>query len=357
MSMFPRDLVEIQAHYQSLVEGVEAGTLSYDDAVQALQHIAATDAAGVVWRLDINGNFLAGPVGAEPQLSDPYRFVERTAPSPWSQQSAVGNVSQNYFEGHQGQFDDGSFPGSSPSYGQVTNENPSFSYAAGNPTSLGFPQQHEVDTKGNSSRGLLGVVGSILRRPSKKDNSAPSIGVVDAVKRFRTPLILVGAAFVAALIWTNGSESPSTPLEITSSSVEAPGDNTSSSSTTPDTVDPTSSVEAAGTDDKRSLNNTELVTEAEKLLGQLATGNEEVVLSVIANPGKGNRALLRRAQFAGYEAVGLTLRVSSTKAFNKTNATSELELVSISGEVIVKGKVDMVQVENRWLLKTWPELG
>lgn len=331
MVMLPRDLADLQAHYQSLVEGVSAGALSYDDAVQALANIAATDAAGVVWRLDISGNFLSGPAGMEPVLTDPQRFVERTSPGPWDAAvplSAGGPMNAPSFA--TGSFGPGAFGsdagGFDPTYGNGYNTSP---YGAPAPTQPGSP----VETERTDRAGRRG-----LRLPAIPDFNG---GFVESVKRYRTLIIVASAVVGAALIWSTSSTStPTTQLDIPTSTATPSATPISDPAATPTTVAPNP-----------------LLDTTNALLAQLGTGTPVAAPAVVANPGQGDRALLRRAQFAGYTAVGLTLRAVSVTETGEGKATAKVELVNPEGVALIEGSVELVQKEAGWLLKSWPVLG
>ena len=322
--MLPRDLADLQTHYQSLVDGVAAGSLSYEDAIEALAHIAATDANGMVWRLDINGNFLSGSVGSEAVLADPNRFVERTSPGPWDQGIGPVQSSQGYGDRSisTSSADDKHFSSSNQT-------NPGFDFGV-------VPGQGHIDNPQPKDKGER-------RRPSLRLPSVPDFsgGIVQTLKRYRTLIIVGFAALGAALIW--GSSSPSTPateLPVTSSIEETAGVSTSGPVT-----------------DEKEKGSSELLVVANQLLTQIGGGNADTAPSIIGDPGEGNRALLRRAQFAGYAAVGLVLRATAVTSSDDTNATITVSLLNKSGDVVANGKVDLIQTESGWLLKAWPQLG
>jgi hypothetical protein len=357
MSMLPRDLVELQAHYQSLVEGVEAGTLSYDDAVEALSHIASTDAAGVVWRLDISGNFLAAPVGMEPQLTDPHRFVERSSPGPWDQPSTTPAFLTPQPTGPGPQFGDMGFPAQHAYGTQHLNEFPAAPYQTS-----GGPQTFPATGKSSVASAISALYARFAKKPRRPVAShvePTGSTVLETLRRFRTPLIVTGAAVAAALIWTSGTDSPSTDIEVTAptgtSSTGTASDGDIINPAAGESTDP--ATPTAGDTTADASNSAGIAQEAQNLLNLLSSGEAGAVSTAVAEPGKGNRALLRRAQFAGYAAVGLVLKVVSVETNGNRDATAAVQLLSPNGDVIVEGTVELVRSEERWLLRSWPELG
>ena len=337
--MLPRDLADLQNHYQSLVDGVSAGSLSYEDAVDALSHIAATDAAGVVWRLDINGNFLAAPVGMNPVLSDPQRFVERTSPGPWESAAFYGNEQQGT-------------PYGNAAFGAPTA--PGFPAPNADPSAFG-PGQVGGGTFQGQPYGLPtapqmpSTTGDDTgrKRPRFKLPSVPDFngGLIESLKRYRTFIIVGLAALGAAFIWSGSSPStPATELPVTKPTAASPAAIPAEAvpSTTP------------GADTNSA---TALLDVANQLLGQLGTGTANAAPTVVSDPGKGNKGLLRRAQFAGYATVGLYVQAVEISSTGDTTATAKVNLVNASGDVLAQGTVKLVNAGNGWVLKSWPVLG
>lgn len=335
--MLPRDLEDLQSHYQSLVDGVSAGSLSYEDAVDALSHIAATDASGVVWRLDINGNFLAAPVGMDPVLSDPQRFVERTSPGPWEAPAFYGNDQQGGAPYGNAGFGAPSTPGFPTPHTNPSASGPgqvSGGAFQGQPYGLPPGQQVPYSTGEDTGR----------KSPRFKLPSVPDFngGVIESLKRYRTFIIVGLAALGAALIWSGSSPSaPSTELPVTEST----------------TVSPAASPAETVTSPASGVGTTSLLEVANQLLGQLGTGTADAAPPVVVDPGKGNKGLLRRAQFAGYAAVGLSVQAVEISTAGDKTATAKVNLVNASGAVLAQGTVELVNAGNGWVLKSWPVLG
>ena len=93
------------------------------------------------------------------------------------------------------------------------------------------------------------------------------------------------------------------------------------------------------------------------MLGELGTGTAEAAPDVVSDPGRGNKALLRRAQFSGYANVGLSVRAVSVISSTASTAKLKVTLVNAAGELLAKGTVDIIRGESGWLLKSWPVLG
>jgi hypothetical protein len=337
MSILPRDLADLQNHYQSLVEGVSAGSLSYEDAIEALSHIAATDAVGVVWRLDINGNFLAGAVGVEPLLTDPQRFVERTSPGPWN--STTSNIS-----GQQG----GGLYGDVQSTMQTNDYQNQSGYGSGQVNDKQYtPNPYGTPGKQNTNPNQSGIDA----KPKKRLVRLPAVpnfngGVVESLKRYRT-VIVVGVAIAGAVFIWSGT-SPSTPT--TALPIAEP-------TTPPQMNSSQEGSQVTNEDDTQSRSREDLLDLTNSMLAQLGTGTADAAPTVVSDPGNGNKALLRRAQFSGYVNVGLSVKAVSLASSTASTATVRVSLVNAAGEVLAKGTVDIIKGESGWSLKSWPVLG
>lgn len=296
--MIARELIEMQANYQSLVDAVSAGSLSYDDAVNSLSHMRATDANGTVWSLDIDGNFLAGPAAGEAQLMDPYRFAERGSPGPWSQpKSNERTVSSEVL----------------PNY--LTN----------------LPPIDEKQAK--KSRKII--------KRSAVSISDTSSGAFIFAKKYRSWIIVGLTILSSVLIWGSISKDSSPSIEIA----------TKIESETPESKIIDSTIET------KSEDFADLVTVADNLLESLGKKTAEIGTISIVEPGTGNIALLRHAQFVGYAETGLVLRAVSVEMQSKNSAQIAVNLLDRLGRVIISGDATMQIIDNEWLLTDWPKLG
>jgi hypothetical protein len=286
-----RELASLEEQYRNLVDAVSSGVMTMDEAVHTLDNLVATDAEGTVWRLDLEGRFLAGRPGEQPQPADPQRFSVRT-PGPWDGGWSAGIESA---------------PSLIPS------------------TPVESP--------------------STPRRTVRKGARRPRVDVTSLLNRFggfsrlRTPLIVVGALVAGLLVWTgSGSEDPQgTPLPVTESTV------------TPTTPLPGTPQEPVTPGDQ------DLTNTVRRLLASL--GDPAVDLtSVIKEPGSGDKLLLRRAQYAGYRAVGLELAVVSVEE-GSPRAVARIELRDGEGRAVVSGKVSVLREGDKVRLGGWPELG
>jgi len=85
-------LVELESFYVATRRQAENGMMPVDEAVQLVNSRKITDAAGVVWVVDVNAStqtkaaFLAGFPGQEPRPADPSSFAanpnQNATPSP-----------------------------------------------------------------------------------------------------------------------------------------------------------------------------------------------------------------------------------------------------------------------------------
>ena len=296
--MLARELAALNEQYRNLVDAVSTGSMSIDQAMLTLDNLSATDAEGNVWRLDLEGRFLSGRPGTQPQLSDPMRFAVQT-PGPWDAPPAI----------------------------PATPSIPTFPYNGADDGHLGVSQPKT----GKRPR-------SAKSKRSRSDGPGTS-WVTSAVKRLvgsgrlRTPLIVLGAIIAAAMIWgnTNTQEPNGTALPVESQQGEQSG---------------TEVLPPAG-DDKQSQMDVVLAQ-----LGDPATDPE----AIITDPGTDKTQLLRRAQFAGYRSVGLVL-VSTKLSETADGLQVELELRDSTGQVVVNGSVEVTVDGERLMLRSWPDMG
>jgi len=296
--MLARELAALNEQYRNLVDAVSAGSMSIDQAMLTLDNLSATDSDGNVWRLDLEGRFLSGRPGEQPQLSDPMRFALQT-PGPWDAPPVI----------------------------PATHSIPTFPYSGAN-------DGHHAVSQPNT--------GKVSR--SKKSNRSKSDGprtswMTSALKRvagsgrLRTPLIVIGAIIAAAMIWgnTNTQEPNGTALP-----VESLQDGQSSDVAVPPARDG-------------------MQSQIDVVLAQL--GDPAIdPLQIITDAGTGKTLLLRRAQFAGYRSVGLEL--VSTKLSETANGLQvELELRDDAGQVVVNGSVEVTVDGETLKLQSWPEMG
>lgn len=77
-------LVELESFYIATRRQAESGMMPVDEAVSLVNARTITDAAGVIWRVDVNAStptkaaFLSGFPGQEPRPSDPSSFAAST---------------------------------------------------------------------------------------------------------------------------------------------------------------------------------------------------------------------------------------------------------------------------------------
>jgi hypothetical protein len=93
----PRELQELEAKYDQLVQGAEEGHFTAQQALAALANLTATDAAGAIWSLNAEGDFVrAAAPGAPAVVTDPSQFATTAPASPvlGSQPSQVPGVEQ-----------------------------------------------------------------------------------------------------------------------------------------------------------------------------------------------------------------------------------------------------------------------
>jgi hypothetical protein len=78
------------------------------------------------------------------------------------------------------------------------------------------------------------------------------------------------------------------------------------------------------------------------------------VAGLIVNPGKGDRLLLRRAQYAGYRSVGLQL-VSISVLEDGDRYQVQVGLRDGDGRDVITGEVSVLQRDGALRLADWPE--
>jgi hypothetical protein len=170
------------------------------------------------------------------------------------------------------------------------------------------------------------------KSPMPKISLGALIARVGGAGRLRTPIIVGVALLAIVLVWgsQNSTESPGSPIEVTDTSPTAPG-----APTTP-------------ADDP-------VLAAVSGLLTQIGAPDTDLA-AVMVDPGTGSGFILRRAQFAGYRAVGLQLVTNSVKA-QDGGYLAVVSLQDGSGNTIISGKAEIVTKGETLLLAGWPELG
>jgi len=85
------DLDSLRNQYNEVLDELEAGNLSYEDALSSVQAMSVVDGAGFVWLIDTaTGGFLRAVPGEVPEEADPSQFAAARIPpagsSPWASQ-------------------------------------------------------------------------------------------------------------------------------------------------------------------------------------------------------------------------------------------------------------------------------
>jgi len=79
----PAELSRLDADYNNLIDNVEAGHTSIDDALSVLAAMTATDASGAVWAINGDGDFVRAPYpGAPAAVTDPSEWFTPGTPQP-----------------------------------------------------------------------------------------------------------------------------------------------------------------------------------------------------------------------------------------------------------------------------------
>lgn len=89
--MLHPDLDALRRQYNQVLDELEAGNLSYEEALSTVQAMSAVDGAGFVWVIDTEtGGFLRATPGESPEECDPGLFAAARIPSagssPWASQ-------------------------------------------------------------------------------------------------------------------------------------------------------------------------------------------------------------------------------------------------------------------------------
>lgn len=74
------ELARLEQSYNTLVDQVEAGELSMDDAVAALEALVVIDGRGARWGLTVNGDFYRAYPSHPSEITDPAKFVAPQLP-------------------------------------------------------------------------------------------------------------------------------------------------------------------------------------------------------------------------------------------------------------------------------------
>jgi len=89
--MLHPDLDALRRQYNQVLDELEAGNLSYEEALSTVQAMSAVDGAGFIWVIDTEtGGFLRATPGESPEECDPGLFAAARIPSagssPWASQ-------------------------------------------------------------------------------------------------------------------------------------------------------------------------------------------------------------------------------------------------------------------------------
>jgi hypothetical protein len=304
--MLHPDLDSLRSQYNQVLDNLEAGNLSYDDALSSVQAMSVVDGGGFVWLIDTaSGGFLRAVPGEVPQEADPSEFVPARIPSagssPWaSQQDLLRPPASPRPRGER----------QAPPQVDDDGEDESLS-----------PMMRHRQAQQHSSRSKPQVAARLrtMKLPPLLDRNKRLLAIV---------LVLI-VAFVVFSRFSKEDPAPTieadTPVPTTPAPVPVETTPTLPAETVPSTAPAPLPLPTA--DELTALE-----------LG-LISGNREKVASVVLEEASAQRTALYTARYYGYVATGLQIKFA-TPVLEEQRAFVSVSLVdSDSAEILATRKV------------------
>lgn len=307
--MLHPDLDSLRSQYNQVLDELEAGNLSYDDALSSVQAMSVVDGGGFIWLIDTaTGGFLRAVPGEVPQEADPSEFIAARIPSagssPWASQQDLLRP-----------------PASPRSRGERQ-----------------APPQFDDDEDDDDSLSPM-----MRRRQAQQRSPRPTPQVADRLRTVKLPpllernkrllaiVLVLAVAFVVFSRFSKEDPAPTivsdTPVPTTPAPVPLPVETT-----------PTLPVETVPTTAPAPL---PLPTDDELAALKLAmlSGDRTQVAAVVFEEASAKRIALYTARYFGYNATGLQIELAAP-VLEKQRAFVSVSLVdSVSGETLATRKV------------------
>lgn len=352
--MLPDPLNHLRSQYDQIVSDYEDGSISFEQAQQALDNLVTIDGAGQHWSIDVNGDFTcAGAPGMPPERTEPNRFVHAQLPArgpaapPWAQQLGPGGP------GAPG-GGPAPMPGGFPGGGQP-----------GGPTvPVGVPTGQIDPTTGTYQPPADPIVPTSrsLNEPDDADSlkaklaANPVAGKLGAVISNNKRLLIILALVVGLLAGlTVYQRIVSDPLADTGNAI--PG---SDQPAAPDTdglpAPPPPPGEDGGDTDNGGQAAGELpsVERVQQVISAVTSGDRNLAASVIADPGSATSIALNTAIYAGWDDARVALLpealVDEDGAVLQTWVLQDAD----SGTQYATTPVTWVRTDDGWKLASWP---
>lgn len=350
--MLHPDLTQLMQRFNELVDNVEAGHISYEDAVTTLAQLIVIDGSGAHWSISSDGRWLRAFPGDEPMETDPYLYTPATVIVPPSvNQWGVDDLSQP---------PQAAFPDHLPQGGQPYPTNPydqaPWHPAPQDPGPGGNRQGEAYGTSGyNPDPEGIGAVArnrqERMRKAEREKRSGitipklkmPNFGrdrtqAVDLknvplpnrddmkyyAQNYGRPVAVMG--IIAALVLVGYLNRPKTGED-----VPTPTPTVSATET------PTPAVVKASGGEMNSI--------AKALISTKIT----TASSVVAESAP-DKAALWVAFIAGAKQTGLEVKITG----NGGSAPTITIIVSRNGAAIRNATLPAVNVGKSWKLKNWP---
>lgn len=317
------DLDSLRSQYNQVLDELEAGNLSYDDALSSVQAMSVVDGGGFIWLIDTaTGGFLRAVPGEVPQEADPSEFVAARIPSagssPWASQQDLLR------------------PPASPRAREQRQA----------------PQQFDDDEDDDSLSPMM------RRRQSQQRSPRPAPQITERLRTVKLPpllernkrlLVIVLVLAVAFVVFSRFSKEDPAPTIVS----DAPAPTSLAPTPLPIETVPTLPAETVPTTAPAPL---PLPTDDElaSLKLVLLSGDRSQVAAAVFEEAPAKRVALFTARYFGYNATGLQIEFAAP-VLEKQRAFVSVSLVdSVSGETLATRKVRLRRGDDdgRWRLAT-----
>lgn len=296
------ELQLLEQRYRSLVEDVNAGHVTADDAMVTLSGMVAIDASGATWSIDpYTGQFTRALPGSAPATADPSLFAPASSPS------------------------------SAPDFG-VYAPPPAAGYPA--PGSVGLPGE-SWEAPGSAPMGRAPSLGSPKRRMGGLGASLS--GMLSGRGRVIAVVAAAVLAVLALALFRPSAQVADPAGEQAASPSASPG--ASESDAPSPSASPSASAKLPVPDQARR----------DALVRTLTAGVRPEVLKQVDPKANTTRVLLSTAPLAGAVRLGFIAKAGEVSATSPGQATLKIVVSSASGPLQTYA-VPLVRVDNAWLI-------
>lgn len=339
--MLPDPLARLQAQYNQLVDDVERGNISFEDATASLDQMLVVDGAGQHWSIDVQGQFTVAPgPGVPQQPADPSGFAADRLPPradaqdvpPWSDPHLMGGPADPAphggppWPGDQGGMGG---PGPLPAHMQ-----PNLGRAKhlGDDPDDSAPARLKRGVKGAGQK--IASSGLLAKLPGDKRTGMVIVA----------GLLLLVVVFVYTKLGTDPLDSVDSGVPVEQPAGDpapAPGGQMPDGDSEPAPEAPAAAPLPTGEDVNR-------------VIGALTSGERDIAASVLTINGGTANTVLQTASMAGLDKADVAL--SSGPATEADGAVHARFVLSdaIDGTEYAEATVTWVQVDGVWKLETWP---